>query len=89
MAKNFQEYSKDSWVTEHGGTPNMEQVQVGCLQRIAKSLENIEQPYLKLLADRQMYERFYRELVAKSAKKDKQIAAYRGIINRMKKQRVK
>lgn len=90
MAEDLKQHSKNSFsVPAINFQGPLNAIQVGALQRIAQSLENMEQPYLKLLSERERYERLYRVEVAENATKDKRIAALRGVINRMKKERVK
>jgi hypothetical protein len=92
MAKEFRAYKEESKSNygaylEKGCNPNREQIKLGAILRIADSLENIEKPFKKLLDDAQRYEKYYREEVAANKKLSKRIAAYQGIINRMKKQK--
>lgn len=88
MAKrNFKEASRVDWTPSDKGDheyPGHERVMIGCLQRIADATEAMAGPYLKTVADRDTYERWYREANAKIAKRDKKIAALRGVITRMK-----
>jgi hypothetical protein len=84
---NFKEHSKTKWSKpNHSEYPGDAEVQIGCLQRIADSLENMEQPYLKLISERERYERWYNEEKVKRRKLEKSNAALIGVINRMKKQ---
>jgi hypothetical protein len=90
MGKVFKPYrteSKSNWGTtiEQESNISSDQIQLGAILRIADSLERIEQPYLRLLAERERYERWYNEEKVKRRKLEKQNAAYRGVINRMKK----
>ncbi len=58
-----------------------EEITLGCLLRIATSLENIEQPYTDLLQTIEDY----KELVADNKKLKKTIAGLKGYINKNRK----
>jgi exonuclease VII small subunit len=88
MARSFIEASKVEWHPEGNpsdGYPGHERIQLGCLQRIANSLEKMEQPFTKLLSDVEYLKRCHKELSASNQRMAKRIAAYRGVINKMKK----
>jgi hypothetical protein len=92
MGKVFKPYraeSKSNWGAhmDQGDNISSDKIQLGAILRIADSLERIEQPYLRLLAERERYERWYNEEKVKRRKLERQNAAYRGVINRMKKQK--
>jgi hypothetical protein len=92
MATVFKEYKEESlgnWGAsiDQSQQIGFEQIKLGAILRIADSLENIEKPFKKLLDDADRYERYYRNEVAANKKLSKRIAAYQGIINRMKKQK--
>lgn len=55
MPRSFIELSLASWSLPDDIKPTPEQIQVGCLQRIAASCEKMEQPYLDLHRDLNYY----------------------------------
>ena len=68
--------------------PACEQINTGSLQRIADACEAMAKNHITLMNERDRFERWYREAEKKCARKDKQIAAYRGIVKRLKAQPV-
>jgi hypothetical protein len=62
-----------------------DQINAGSLQRIADSLEKMEQPYLQLLRDNEFLNRRYKEQQADLQRMAKRIWAYQGVITKMKK----
>ena len=59
----------------------IEEINTGCLLRIADSLEQIEQPYKDLLQDIEYYKEFEQE----NKKLKRTIAGLKGHINKLKK----
>lgn len=68
--------------------PSFQEIQTGCAQRIATSLENMEKPYLGLLADVDYLNRRHRELQADNKRMARRIAALQGVITRMKSKKI-
>lgn len=85
MAKYFKEESRANWYTTK--EMSSDDLKVGALLRMADSLEKMEKPFAQLLSEREQYQRWYNEEKAKRRKMEKQLAAYKGIINRLKKQK--
>ena len=87
MRMTAREASRRDW---SAGTdelnPSVDQANEGSLQRIADACELMAKNHKMLTEDRNMYERWYREATALVKKRDKQIAAYKGIIKRLKAQ---
>jgi hypothetical protein len=67
--------------------PNLQEIQTGCLQRIADATELMAGNYQNLLNERDKYLRWYEEEKAQTARLLHQIAGLRGTITRMKKAR--
>lgn len=61
-----------------------EEVQTGCLQRIADATEKMAQNYDSLIRDRDWYKKRFNELIEDNKRMAKRIAAYQGVIKRMK-----
>lgn len=53
--KSHKEWSKDNWYRSDAEQPTPEQLQFGCLQRIAEALEAMAKPYVRLLEDQKWY----------------------------------
>ena len=81
----FREESKLDWYQESEEKLSTERLQLGCLMRIANSIENMEKPYLKLLSDLDYCHRRIRELCDENDHLLRSNAAYRGIVNKRKK----
>lgn len=69
---------------EFTGTGSHEDIQAGCLQRIADSLERIERPYLRLLEEVERSKRSREFDRQYNLRLSHQIAGLKGYIKRMK-----
>lgn len=81
--RTYQQLSKTQWETEDRA--NLEKINAGSLQRIADATELMASNYLQLQRDLALYKRWYEETNERNKKMAKQIAAYQGHINRLKK----
>ena len=77
----FKESSKQSWTS----AGSVEHINAGSLQRIADACELMAGNYLRLQSDLELNRRWHREELALRRKRDRQIAALRGVITRLKK----
>jgi hypothetical protein len=90
MAKVFKAYKEESrtnWgaTVESETNINRDQIQLGAILRIADSLERMEQPFIKILEERDYYSRKHQENKAEIRKLKKSNAALKGVINKLKK----
>lgn len=67
-----------------GSTANTDELQAGCLQRIADSLERMEQPFRNLLEHNEYLKSRLREEQAAVRHLHRRIACLRGVITKMK-----
>ena len=81
--KTYKNQSKRSWWCT--GTPNHDQLKLGCLQRIADAIELMAQNYQSLIGQRNTYENWYKEERNKRLHQERCNAALRGVITKMKK----
>lgn len=81
---NFKESSRKEW--NNSGPVSIEEINAGSLQRIATATELMSQNYLRLQNDVSYLSERNRGHMATIARMEKQIAAYKGHINRLKKQ---
>lgn len=81
--KTYVAKSRSKWWTED--KPNIEQLQIGCLQRMADSLENMEKPFKDLIEHNEYLKGRLREEQAAGRHLNRRIASLRGAIKRMKK----
>lgn len=88
MEKNFISYKKDSrkdWGTEKEGEGlTMDQIRTGALLRIADSLENIEEPYKKLIQQNEWLSRRHKVLRAENERLRNSNAGYKSWVTRLK-----
>lgn len=61
MVKNYRDASRENFVRSDGKEPANEQLQLGCLQRIADAAELTAKNYLQLQKDLDWYKKRYRE----------------------------
>lgn len=86
QSKYWKEQSKLLWFTsvEEGQSISTESVKIGCLMRIADSLEKIEQPFADLISENKRLKESRIYHLSKIQTLEKRVAAFKGIINRMK-----
>jgi hypothetical protein len=85
MATIREKAKLDYNIGSSNGTPTWQELEAGTLQRIADSLEKMEKPYLKLLADTEYLSRRYKEERSEVARMARRISALQGVITKMKK----
>lgn len=88
--KSYRKESRSDWgrTLPEGENIETEGIKLGAILRIADSLEKIEQPYLQLLNDVEWTRDRNKLLRAANDRLHKQVAAYKGIIKRMKKKKL-
>lgn len=77
---NQREASRQNW----SATGQIQEINSGSLQRIADATEKMAASYDYLREDRDRYKRRYQEETLRREKRDRQVAALRGAITRMK-----
>ena len=82
--KTYKNQSKRSWVWSEG-TPNNDQLKLGCLQRIADATELMAQNYQSLIHELNLYKQSFKEEEGRRLHQEKCNAALRGVITKMKK----
>jgi hypothetical protein len=82
---SHRENSKVDWGRECDGlNANKEDIQLGCLLRIADASEAMAKEHTKLIRDRECYERLYRIQLQITQRLERTNAALRGVITKMK-----
>lgn len=82
--KIFKEWSKDNWFCSDDKLPSNEQLQVGCLQRIADATEAMAKNYVQLQKDAKYWEeQFYHERVRRQSF-ERSIVAHKANYTRLK-----
>lgn len=87
MSKNFKDWSRENWILAdetQGVKPNNEQLQLGCLQRIADATEIMAKDYRELIEERNRYERWYREERGRREALERSIRTYKANYTRLK-----
>ncbi|MGG5486284.1 hypothetical protein [Gaetbulibacter sp. PBL-D1] len=83
--ENFKQESRKNYGSSNEQkSASLEQLNTGCLQRIADSLEKIENPYQELLETNEYLRRRYRKLSSDIETLRYQNRALKGVITRMK-----
>lgn len=84
---SHRENSKTNWgkTTSDQTNPDRDDIQLGCLLRIADATEAMAKYHVQIIKDRDLYERLYRDSQAGSRKLERQNAALRGVITKLKK----
>ena len=81
----FDDESRTKWYSTTHDKPNTEQLQLGCLQRIASATELMAKNYDQLIQERDRYKRYYNEQHECSERLVRSNAALRGQITKLKK----
>jgi hypothetical protein len=80
---NWKDESKRDWRREPGLT--MDDIKIGCFQRIADATELMAQNYSTLIEERERYRCCYNEASADLGRLRLSCAALRGVITKLKK----
>jgi hypothetical protein len=84
MNKNLRKLSKEEFNLPREGNPTLEEVRTSCLMRIADASETIAKNYNALLAERDQYEKWFREEQNAKAILIKRVSALKGVITKLK-----
>ena len=82
---NLREASRKEWTSRDTG----EDITQGCLQRIADATEKMAANHDSLVNERDRYKQWYEEEWKSVQRMARQIAAYRGIVRKVKKARTR
>lgn len=81
----WKEASRCNWNSEHPSDfPGLARLQVACLQRIADATEAMAKNHQKLINERDLYQRWYKEGQAEIARLQRSNNALRGHLKRAK-----
>jgi hypothetical protein len=84
MSENYREESRKNWRTDTL-LPTKEEIQLGCLQRIADATEQMAKNYVALQNNLAYYQKSYRDETEYRRKLQRRIISLRGVITRQKK----
>jgi hypothetical protein len=82
VTKNLRTISEEHWNSD---SSSFDAINCGSLQRIADACELTAKNYRELLAERDNYQKWYREQRARVEARDRSIAALRGQITKLRK----
>lgn len=85
MTKPYREESRANYYGTGNGSANIEQINCGSLQRIADATELMAKNHIRLQEDLNWYKKRYQNQVRENDRLRKQVAAYKGHVNRLKK----
>lgn len=84
MPKSFKDWSKADWTRTDEAPLTDAQIQTGCLQRIADATEAMAKNWSVLMMEREKFERWYREELAKRQKLERSLIAHKANYTRLK-----
>lgn len=84
MSKTFKDWSKDNWSRTDQSPANNEQLQIGCLQRIADATELMAKSHSHLIQEAERYKKWYYEERAKIESLRRSIVTHKANYTRLK-----
>lgn len=84
MTKSFKEQSKLNWLSRSDLPISEEQLQIGCLQRIADATEVIAKNYNQLLEEVEKYRRWYLDERERREALERSLRTHKGKYTRVK-----
>lgn len=82
--KSYKDESRVNWGTNDEGALRLEQINTGAMLRIADATEAMAKNHVKLIADHDMYERWYKTEHAAVLRLQRRVSAYKGQITKLK-----
>ena len=86
MPETLRDLSKRTWTSRDN---SLESINAGSLQRIADATERMTQRHTELIRERDDYERRYKAAIAREQQLERQLAASRGQITKLRKAALK
>ena len=84
MSKPWKDSSRTRWSGDDW--PGIDQVKVGCLQRIADACEAMSDGHIRLASERDMYKRLLESERESAARLVRRLSAARGVATKLRKQ---
>mgnify|MGYP003583070035 FL=1 len=75
MAESLRDKSRRNWANDDSSN---EQIQLGCMLRIADATEKMALRHTELMRDRDQYERWFRDEAARRKSVERQLSAAKG-----------
>lgn len=82
MPETLRDLSKRTWTSSEN---TLESINAGSLQRIADATERMAQRHTELIRERDDYEHRYKAAIAREQRLERQLAASRGQITKLRK----
>lgn len=86
MSSSLKDYSRTEWGVAVGHDITNEQIQIGCLQRIADATELMAKRHQELMDERDKFKRWWKEEQTRRENRDGSIRSLRGQITKLKNQ---
>lgn len=86
MSETLRDLSKRTWTSSNN---TLESINAGSLQRIADATERMAKRHTELISERDDYERRYKAATAREQRLERQLAASRGQITKLRKAALK
>lgn len=83
MSESLKDKSRRNWSNDNNSNEN---IQLGCMLRIADATEKMAQRHTELIDQRDMYKRWYDEEAQRRKTIEYQLSAAKGQITKLKKQ---
>lgn len=84
MERTIIELSKDSYTLSHPNPPTIEEIKLGCLQRIATASELMAKNNQELINTLEFYKRRCNDLSKENERLRRSVASYKGKLNHEK-----
>jgi hypothetical protein len=82
--RSYSEQSRHDWSRKDNVEGYTAEIQAGCLQRIAAATELMAKPFAELIAEKQRADAYRLRTTESLLRKNRTIAALRGVITRLK-----
>ncbi len=83
--KSFRDRSREAWGREESASLSNDDIKLGAILRIADATEKMAQRHTELIAERDRYERWYRDENSRAESMRRTISSLRGVITKLKK----
>lgn len=83
--RSLKEQSRKDWVLSHSqDKADNEQIQIGCLLRIADASEAMAKNHNELISQRDMYQRWHQDAFARLQRSERRLAATKGVVTKQR-----
>lgn len=86
--KDYRTGSRTNWGTTSGEPLTIEQINIGCMLRIADATEKMAVNYQRLIDERNQYENWWKQARDRENRLQKQLSAMKGVVTKLRKKNV-